>query len=71
MLQKMFANIFLKEGNIFKAEKYYLKSINLKDDYLLAIVNLAILYQNLGKLEESKKFYLKAIKLSFYDALIA
>ncbi len=58
------ANIFLKEGNILKAEKFYLKSINLKNDYLLAIINLAILYQNLGRLEDSKKFYLKALDIS-------
>ena len=58
------ANIYLKEGNIDKAEKFYLKSYNLKEDYLLVIVNLAIFYQNLGKLEEAKKFYLKAIELS-------
>ena len=58
------ANIFLKEGNIHKAESLYLRSFNIKNDYLLVIVNLAILYQNTGKLESSKEFYLKAIKLS-------
>ena len=58
------ANIFLKEGNIFKAEKLYLSSYNLKKDYLLVIVNLAILYQNIGMLDKSKKFYKKAIELS-------
>ena len=57
-------NIYLKEGNLFKAENLYLKSFNLKKNYLLVIVNLAIFYQNLGKLNESKKFYLKAIELS-------
>ena len=58
------ANIFLKEGNFYKAEKLYLSSYNLKKDYLLVIVNLAILYQNIGKLDQSKKFYKKAIELS-------
>ena len=57
-------NIYLKEGNLFKAENLYLKSFNLKKNYLMVIVNLAIFYQNLGKLNESKKFYLKAIELS-------
>ena len=58
------ANIFLKEGNLIKAEKFYLESFNLKKDYLLVIVNLAIFYQNIGDLKNSKKFYLKAIELS-------
>ena len=58
------ANIYLKEGNLDKAERFYLKSYNLKNDYLLAVVNLAILYQNTGRLKESKFFYLKAIELS-------
>ena len=58
------ANIYLKEGNLVKAEKLYIKSYNLKMDYLLVIVNLAILYQDTGKLDESKKFYLKAIELA-------
>ena len=58
------ANIYLKEGNLSKAEKFYLKSLELKDDYLLGIINIAIFYQNVGRLVESKKFYLKAIELS-------
>ncbi len=58
------ANIYLKEGNILKAEKFYLKSLEHKEDYLLGVINIAIFYQNLGKLDESKKFYLKAIELS-------
>ena len=58
------ANIYLKEGNLPKAEKFYLKSLELKDDYLLGIVNTAIFYQNVGRFIESKKYYLKAIELS-------
>ncbi len=58
------ANIFLKEGNLEKAEEFYLNSFNLKKDYLLVIVNLAIFYQNIGDLKSSKDFYLKAIELS-------
>ena len=58
------ANIYLKEGNANKAEKFYLQSIKNKDNYLIAIVNLAICYQDIGKFEEAKKFYLKAINLS-------
>ena len=58
------ANIYLKEGNLIKAEKFYLKALNLNKNYLLAIVNLAILYQDTGKLDESKRFYLRAIELA-------
>ena len=58
------ANIYLKEGNLIKAEKFYLKALNLNKNYLLAIVNLAILYQDIGKLDVSKKFYLRAIELA-------
>ncbi len=57
------ANIFLKEKNLIKAEKFYLKSIDKKKDYSIAIINLAILYEQVGRLEESKKCYLKAISL--------
>ena len=41
-----------------------MKSIENKNDYFIAIANIAIFYQNLGKFEEAKKFYLKAINLS-------
>ena len=58
------ANIFIKEGNIIKAEKFYLESLENKDDYLVATINIAIFYQDTGRLEEAKKFYLKAIDLS-------
>ena len=58
------ANIYLKEGNFPKAEKFYLKSLAIKSDYLLGIINTAIFYQKIGKFDESKKFYLKATELS-------
>ena len=58
------ANIYLKEGNVLKAEKFYLKSLENKKDYLIVIINLAIFYQDIGKLEQANKFYLKAIELS-------
>ena len=58
------ANIYLKESNFIKAEKFYLKSLENKNDYLIGIINIAILYENTGRLEEAKNFYLKAINLS-------
>ena len=58
------ANLYLKEGNAHKAEKFYLKSLGYKSDYLIGVINIAIFYQNIGRLEEAKKFYLKAIDLS-------
>ena len=50
------ANIYFREQDFLKAEKFYLKSIDNKNDYLVAIVNTAIFYQNIGKLEEEKYF---------------
>ncbi|MDA9084956.1 sulfotransferase [Candidatus Pelagibacter sp.] len=58
------ANIYLKEGSTYKAEKLYLKSLEHKSDYLIGIANLAIFYQNIGRHGDAKKFYLKLIKLS-------
>tara|TARA_Y100000389_G_scaffold19487_1_gene16882 strand:+ start:5310 stop:6779 length:1470 start_codon:yes stop_codon:yes gene_type:complete len=58
------ANIFLLERNIVKAEKFYLKSLEKKTDYLIANINIAIFYEHVGKIEKAKKFYLKAIDLS-------
>ena len=58
------ANLYLKEKNFLKAEKFYLKSLEIKRDYLIATINLAVFYQNIGDLTEAKKFYLKAIDLS-------
>ena len=47
-------------------ESFYLKSIENKNDYLIAIANIAIFYQNLGKFEEAKKFYLKDCFIEHY-----
>ena len=57
-------NIFFREGNIQKAEKFYLRSLKLKNDYLIVIINLAILYQNLGKFLESKIIILGSLPKS-------
>ena len=46
------ANIYLKEGNFLKAEKFYLKSLVIKSDYLLGIINTAIFYEKIGKFDE-------------------
>ena len=51
------ANIYLKESNFIKAEKFYLKSLENKNDYLIGIINIAILYENTGRLDEAKNFY--------------
>ena len=58
------ANIYFEEGDIFKTEKLYLRSLENKNDYLIANINIAIFYQGTGRLEEAKKFYLKAINIS-------
>ena len=50
-LNQMGAEIVFVARNIEKAEKLYLKSFNLKSDYLIVNINLAILYQNIGNFE--------------------
>ena len=64
------ANLHLKEGAIKLAEENYIKAINLKSDYLIAITNLAVLYQGIGDKDNAKKYYLEGINLSPYDLSI-
>src|SRR5210317_743701 len=51
-------------GNAFKELKiyeealiYYTKAININKNYIIAKINLSILYHDLGKLDEAKKIY--------------
>ena len=52
--------IYLNEGDFIKAEKYFLKTIELKTDYLDVEYNMALLYFKWHKFEESLK-YLNAL----------
>ena len=59
----LLANLQLKTRDIKKAEKNYKKILKINDKYLPAIVNLAILYEGIGKIDEAKKYYTLANKI--------
>ena len=52
-ISNQLGNIYLKKRNYKKAEKSYLKAIDLNEDNEIALINLAILYHNLGKQNEA------------------
>lgn len=61
-------------GNAFKELKiyeealiYYTKAININKNYIIAKINLSILYHDLGKLDEAKKIYSELIELDKYN----
>jgi len=54
------ANNYLKLKEYNKSEQYYLKAISLDKNYETGIINLAVLYDNLGKKKEALNFYEKA-----------
>ena len=59
----LLANLQLKTRDIKKDEKNYKKILKINDKYLAAIVNLAILYEGIGKIDEAKKYYTLANKI--------
>ena len=58
----MLGNTYLKQRDYKSSEKYYLKSIKIDDTDEVALINLAILYHNLGKQKEAISFYKKVLK---------
>jgi tetratricopeptide (TPR) repeat protein len=58
------ANLYLKKKELKKAELSYLKAIDLKKDYLTAIVNIALYYEGIGNIAYAKEYYSKGIKIS-------
>ena len=63
-------NIHKEMKNFNEAIKYYQKSINSNQDYLIPKINLAILYHELGNLSEAKKYYQEIINLDKYNFAI-
>ena len=45
-----------------KAEKYYLRALEIKQDYMEAIFNLGVLYIKIGKPEQAEKLMLDYVK---------
>jgi TPR repeat protein len=59
--------LFYKEGNVRKAEDYFLQAIEKGE--IAALYNLAILYANEGKSQDAENYYLQAIEKGDIDAL--
>jgi TPR repeat protein len=59
--------LFHSEGNVKKAETYYLQAV--EKDNVSSLNNLANLYKNDGRNKEAEKFYMQAIEKGYIDAL--
>ena len=57
------ANIYKELKNFKKEIKFYLKCIFSNPSYLIAKINLGILYQEIGKLNEAEKIYKEIINI--------
>ena len=55
-------NVCLKKRDYEKSEKFYLEAINLDSENENAHINLALLYQNLGKQKKAVQLYEKIFK---------
>lgn len=53
----MLGNTYLRRRDFENSEKSYLKSIDLDKDYETALINLAILYDNLGEKKKAVSLY--------------
>lgn len=51
-------------GNLEKAERHYLKSLNIKNDYYLGLEHLAELNAKRGDLEKAKEQYIKVLEIN-------
>ena len=58
----MLGNTYLRKRDYKNSEKSYLKSIDLDKDYEIAMINLAILYENLGKKKQAISLYKEVFK---------
>ena len=56
--------ILLNEGKLVQAEKYFLKTIEIKPDFYNAQYSLGIVFTNLGKLKEAEISFLIAIEIN-------
>jgi tetratricopeptide (TPR) repeat protein len=63
-------NIAMKNGNVRVAIERFRHAIELEPDYIPAIVNLAICYQNISQLDEALRLYDTALEISPDDAQI-
>ena len=57
-------NLFSTKGDLLNAEKFTQKAIEINPRFELACVNLAIIKEELNKIDEAESFYLRAIKIN-------
>jgi tetratricopeptide (TPR) repeat protein len=57
-------NVAMQNGDTIFAIKKFQQAIELEPDYIPAIVNLAICYQNIGEIEQSFRLYDQALEIS-------
>jgi len=57
-------NLYLKKKKYKETEKFYLKAMSLKKDYLPPILNLALYYEGLGNIELAKNYYNRGLKIA-------
>ena len=58
----LLGNVYLKLRNYKNSEKYYLNALKLEEENEVSLINLAILYHNLGKKNKAIDFYKKVLK---------
>ncbi len=61
-ISNFLGNVYLKRRNYINSEKFYLEAIYLDDKNENALINLAVLYQNLGKQKQAASSYKKIFK---------
>ncbi|MBN1960404.1 MAG: tetratricopeptide repeat protein [Deltaproteobacteria bacterium] len=55
-------------GQFSKAEKYFIKALEINPGYIEAALNAAVLFNNTGKYEEAKKSYTQALTANKHQA---
>ena len=55
-------NALMRQGNYAEAEPYFLKAIEIDNDFIDAIDHLALVYRHLRRYDESESFYLLSIE---------
>ena len=61
------ANIYKETKDFDQSIKYYLKSNFVNPSYKVSKINLAILYHEIGKLDEAQKTYKEIIKIDKFN----
>jgi len=60
----MLGEIYRKKGQLSEAETEYIKCLEIKPDDLMTTVDLAVLYMQENRMEDSEKLFNKALTLN-------